>query len=124
MPVIGALLALTAVSCSGLPAANLTSTAGTLSSTATTIAPAATDKTIDFAEAVAIRVVAGDDGSAWVAWTEGSELLVASVDVDSGEAGAPIVVSGPEGVINHPLERPAMAITADGETFVSWITGR
>ena len=124
MPVIGVLLALTAVSCSGLPAANMTSTAATLSRTATTISPAATGKTIDFAEAVAIRVVAGDDGSAWVAWTEGSELLVASVDVDSGEAGAPIVVSGPEGVINHPLERPAMAITADGETFVSWITGR
>jgi hypothetical protein len=98
-----------------------------MSSTTVTAAPTGPDepimKTIDFEDAVAIRVVAGADGSAWVAWSEGSELLVASVDVNAGEAGAPIVVSGSEGVINHPLERPAMAITADGEAFVAWITG-
>ena len=79
--------------------------------------------TIDFDDAVAIRVVAGADGSVWAVWANGTELAVAEVDPASASAGQPVVISGPEGVINHPLERPAMAIDTDGEIYVAWITG-
>lgn len=67
-------------------------------------------------------MVEGDDGSTWAVWADGTELSVAEVDPVSGSAGPPTVVSGPEGVINHPLERPAMAINSEGEVFVAWIT--
>jgi hypothetical protein len=80
-------------------------------------------QTIDFDEAVAIRVVAGADGSVWAVWTTGTELAVAQVDLVTSSAGHPVVISGSEGVINHPLERPAMAVTAGGKAFVAWITG-
>ena len=99
-------------SCARPPATGTTliTTAGSNSSTTAPIATG--NKTIDFPEAVAIRVVEGADGSTWAVWANGTELFVAEVDPGSGSAGPPIVVSGPEGVINHPLERPAMAISA------------
>lgn len=108
-------------SCARPPATETTTT--TAVSNSTTTAPVATgNENLDFPEAVAIRVVAGADGSTWAVWADGTELFVAEVDPGSGSAGPPIVVSGPEGVINHPLERPAMAISAEGEIFVAWIS--
>jgi hypothetical protein len=80
------------------------------------------NETIDFPDAVAIRVVTGADGSTWAVWTDGSDLFVAEIIAATGSAGPPIAVTGPEGVINHPLERPAIAINAKGEMFVAWIT--
>ena len=71
---------------------------------------------------MAIRVVAGADGSIWAVWADGNELRVAEVDPLNASAQRPVVISGPEGVINHPLERPAMAIAADGQIHVAWIT--
>ncbi|MGH8959389.1 MAG: sialidase family protein [Acidimicrobiia bacterium] len=101
-----------------------TETTSTTTNTATTSTSHATDnETIDVADAVAIRVAAGADGSVWAAWSEGTELFVAEVDPVAVSVGSPTVVAGPEGIINHPLERPALAITADGEVFVAWITG-
>ena len=115
------MLAFIVASCARPPAIETTAT--TADSNSTTIASVATgNATIDFAEAVAIRVVEGADGSTWAVWADGTELAVAEVDSVTGSAGPPTVVSGPEGVINHPLERPAMAISAEGEIFVAWIS--
>lgn len=112
------MIALTLASCSRPPATTIA-----ISSSTTTNAPGATvHETIDFPDAVAIRVVKGADGSIWAVWADGSDLFVAEIDAATGSAGSPLAVTGPEGVINHPLERPAMAINAAGEMFVAWIT--
>lgn len=76
---------------------------------------------IDFESAVAIRVVAGRDGSIWVAWTEIANLHIAEIDPHEALVGRKISVSA--SVANHPLERPALAVNAEGMVFVSWITG-
>ena len=108
--------------CSQFPATDPPSTTTSSATTATTDSVVATNGIIDVPGAVAIRVVAGADGSIWAVWADGTELSVAEIDPASPSIGPPAVVSGDEGVINHPLERPAMAINPEGEVFVAWIT--
>ena len=78
--------------------------------------------TLDLEEAIALRVVAGRDGSAWVTWSESDGVRVAWIDLNSGELVDPVEVSGAEGVFAHPIERPAMEVSGDGSANVAWIS--
>jgi hypothetical protein len=81
---------------------------------------AAPQITVD--DAIAIRVVGGLDGSAWLAWTDETGFSASAIDADSLTLNGPVLISDDEGVAHHPLERPALTIDEDGTVMASWIT--
>jgi hypothetical protein len=78
---------------------------------------------VDIEGAIALRVSAGPEGSAWVAWTDAVGISVAALALEDATLGSPIKMSGAEGVMAHPIERPALASAPDGTLYVAWISG-
>lgn len=99
--------------------------APTIGGVGTTVStePAVVSRIVDIDEdAVAVNVVAADDGVAAVAWTTPDAVYVSMLDIGTGAVGVPIDISGDLVPVAHPIERPAIASVPDGSVLVAFTT--